>query len=407
MLRTLIKNPLNITSIKNPKLSNIILLRHAESEFNKSISLLGKNTKELNLPKNEIRKMQKFICVNKEYIDSPITKLGNSQCQKAGQDIQDLNIKYVFVSPLKRCLETCRIILENKINRDLNNSYQKKYSSDKEIINETNKLLNENFEKKNLNEDLSLKNEINNNSNLSHFNYSTSENSNKIYNENYLHLKQIIREKKSEIKIIVHPYLFEKIEDSCDLIDDIFFNKDEYNYYDWSLFNNFGFDKSNILFYQSKFCDIVHNDFFNEREIKDSYQNHFYFENINKEILKNQISEKLKIKELYHEMMVDAIQRLFDNDQYIESSRQTIERLNYFKEFILNFIDMKKVKFNNSATDNYLKNNINDDEKILIVGHSILFKHFTSNYLTSQDMSPGPNEYKLGNCELLGIKINF
>ncbi len=358
MLKSLVKNPLNISVVKNLNLANILLVRHAESEFNNSISLLENKALHSNLPKNQFKIMQKTISGNKQYIDSPITEKGINQCHKASLEIKDLNIKYVFVSPLKRCLETCRIILENKIKNDLINTDQTNIS-----------------------------------------------------NNGHLNLKDIMKEKKIDIKIVVHPYLFEKIEDSCDLIGDIYKNRDEYNYFDWSLFNNFGFEKSNIIYYQSKFCDNVYNDNNNNDVIPKQknleignitdFNSNYYFNAIKDELLKNNIIESEQIKEIYHEYLINEINKLYDNDVYLESSFQTIERLNYLKEFLLDFMDVKKIN-----CDSLIENNINS-EKILLVGHSVLFKHLTSKFLTEDSLNPGPNEYKLNNCEFMGVKIHI
>lgn len=386
--KKVLKNPLNITSLKNLNLANVILVRHAESEFNKSIRSIEKKAEIMSLPKKEFREMQKLISGNKEFIDSPITDLGIDQCKKAAMEIANVPIKYVFVSPMRRCLETCRIILENKINLNLKNQ-TKTNNSSIGIINKNENNAYADANKSNLNK-----------STASQFNFSTAENANanSYDDDNHLHLKQIMKENKFNIKVIVHPYLFEKIEDSCDLIGDIYQNRDDYNYFDWSLFNNTGFDKNSILFYQSKFCDNINNNEINlnENEAKRELEN-YYFETIKNEIFKTKINDRQKIKELYHDTIVSGINKLFDQEIFIESSFQTLERLNYFKEFILNFMEMKRIGLDEQTIN----------EKILVIGHSVLFKHFTSNYLSEEDFSPGPNEYKLSNCEFLGVKMNL
>jgi hypothetical protein len=53
--------------------------------------------------------------------------------------------------------------------------------------------------------------------------------------------------------VIVHPLIFEKIEDSCDLLGDINSNMKAWNNYDWSLYKNI--EHTNI--YQLNYCDNV------------------------------------------------------------------------------------------------------------------------------------------------------
>ena len=72
----------------------------------------------------------------------------------------------------------------------------------------------------------------------------------------------------------------------------------------------------------------------------------------------------------------------------------TIERLDYFKHFLLDFIEMNKI------TDE------NFNEKILVFGHSVIFKHMTSKNLLEEDLSPPEEEFKLKNCEYVGIKFD-
>lgn len=427
--KKLLKNPLNVQSTKNLNSSKLILVRHAESEFNKSISLLEKKAENMNLTKQEFRKMQKLISANREFIDSPITDWGISQCRKAAAQIVNEPIKYVFVSPMRRCLETCRIILEHKLNLNLKNDNVNVNGNNFKDKGEENENGLKEFKDKNANANANFGISVNGKSAASQFNFGTAnenndqeKSKNKKNNNNdenddnkdHLHLKQIIKENRTDLKVIVHPYLFEKIEDSCDLLGDIYKNRDEYNYFDWSLFNNCGFDRHSILFYQSKFCDNNHiklsNDFDNNNntlleekaeEAKSQIES-FYFDSIKNEILKSKLIDREKIKEIYHDTVINGIHELFEKEVFIESSFQTFERLNFFKEFVSNFIDIKKIERQAEKEEEEIIK-----EKILVVGHSVLFKHFTSNYLSEEDFSPGPDEYKMSNCEFLGVNINL
>lgn len=527
MSKALIRNPLNVERITNLSSASVILVRHAESEFNKHFASFQANTHRnttQSLSDKEIRNLHKFVKTRKDLIDSRITDYGKHQCTLAGLEIRNLPIKYVFVSPMRRTLETCRLILENKINSELNfhnnfnninkNNYQiyennkknnnniftsfenkitngaeTKASNQKksDFINQANtdayinnttltapeewKQESQNnltsvvsntinyFKNKSnsisdfiwkiklsivlysaqLGQILGIKlnntsnitaskdiypeiNSTNNNFNstkiINSFNNNNNNNDN-IYDSRtkFITLKEFMASEKEDLKIIVHPFLFEKIEDSCDILGDIDKNKEEYSYYDWSLFNDLlKNDFSAMQFYQSKYCDMVAHerlahgaslqnwdnflvsDNVKQQSGRTALQKSFYFELIQAELLKKGVSDPEEVREIYHEVILNGMKRLFDEELEIESSFQTIERLKEFKKFLIEFMEQNKVK-----TENLHKEKT---EKILIVGHSVIFQHFTSLYLNEEDFSPGPNEYKLNNCEFSGIQLN-
>ena len=84
----------------------ILLQRHVESVFNqeasKSVEATGKVEDRLRWAREE------------DMVDSNITELGHSQGQKAAEVILDWpSIKFVFLSPLRRCVLTTELTLAN------------------------------------------------------------------------------------------------------------------------------------------------------------------------------------------------------------------------------------------------------------------------------------------------------
>lgn len=343
MNKSLIKNPLNSSVTNDIENSKIILIRHAESEFNKILKTMQDKTP------NEIeRKMlHKNLSSSKEHVDCFITEKGRNQCQEAGRLLEKASIKYAFTSPLRRSLETCRLVLKSKL-----------------------------AEEKNLNADAD--------------NYANSPSQKNACYEDI--------EITSKIKVIVHPYLFEKIEDSCDLIENINKNREDYKEFDWSLFdNNNIINRNESLYYQANFCDRYSPVFATE---KDKFYNSEKFHNNYLDEIKNLLLEKdlkkeKEIIDIYLNCLVKGIYRLFDyendNDKYVESSFKTIERLENIKKYLLEFIERNKLDEENNK------------EKIILFGHSIIFKHLTSKNLLEEDLSPPLEESKLKNCEFLGI----
>ncbi len=81
----------------------ILFIRHGNTDYNTLYAI------EAN------KKILKFQEI---WIDTPLSQLGKSQSEKLAENLVDINIKYVFVSPMLRTIQTCMIALEKHKNRD-------------------------------------------------------------------------------------------------------------------------------------------------------------------------------------------------------------------------------------------------------------------------------------------------
>lgn len=329
MTSKLLTNPLRSRvewgNCNNEKLKKIIspmlLVRHAESKFNKEIKNIEKLKNEL--PYKEYIQIKNKIRFTEEFMDCDITERGHEQCFDAGKLLRGVNIKYVFVSPLKRCLKTCQNILESA---------------------------------------------------------------------------------GLEPEVKVFPFIFEKIEDSCDLIRDINTNMSEWPNFDWSLFKEI----NHLPIYQLQYCDNVHRE--GEYEINSNIitpvaiasssqesLGHIHISQVNSKQTKisyyHQAIQNFSQFNRYdhHKIALNAMERLNKNELYIESSIKTMERLFNLKEFL--------TKFNK-------ENKLERDEKILLIGHSIVFKHLTAQYMKENSYEPSGNEIVLKNCEIAGLSFH-
>ena len=75
----------------------ILFIRHGTTDYNKVLFSDPTN--------KETHK------VNENYIDCPLSIDGINDCHPSAEILLNLNIKYVFVSPLLRCLETAELLL--------------------------------------------------------------------------------------------------------------------------------------------------------------------------------------------------------------------------------------------------------------------------------------------------------
>jgi len=178
-----------------------------------------------------------------------------------------------------------------------------------------------------------------------------------------------IEEKKPEI--LVHPLIFEKIEDSCDLID-IQRNMNEFPLFNWKLF----YPIKHLPIYQLNYCD----------NYPEQSKNNKSYHAMGMDNFRNKNSYD------FHNLALEAMKSLQKTNQNIESSVQTIRRLEMFKDYINYFIGDKRNEFL-------------DEDKVIVIGHSILFKHLTSKYLSDENFEPSRNEFVLNNCEAVGLSF--
>lgn len=75
---------------------SVILIRHAQSLFNKAAEAMGPATYHMG-----------------EYIDARLSDLGIQQAKNATSIVQNYNIKYVYVSPHRRTLETAQHVFKD------------------------------------------------------------------------------------------------------------------------------------------------------------------------------------------------------------------------------------------------------------------------------------------------------
>lgn len=81
----------------------LLYIRHAQSIFNIDTEIAGSE--------DEARHM-------KEYLDCRITETGKQQAEKLSKQVSTYKIKFVFCSPMLRCLQTCFHSLKNHLDRE-------------------------------------------------------------------------------------------------------------------------------------------------------------------------------------------------------------------------------------------------------------------------------------------------
>jgi len=277
--------------------SNLLLIRHGESIFNKEI----KHVEEIGKSDPFFHEKRFHVKFTERLIDSELTDVGVQQTKDAASILRDTNIKYVFVSPLRRALNTCNKVLEN--------------------LEEINK-----------------------------------------HNKHY-----------RKPKVIVHPYLFEKLEDNCDLFSDIPRKRIKFSTYDWSMFN----DIQNFPLYFLKFCDNYINE--EGKFCKTPSE----LENLKVPPLSNYyLSRILKDNQPFWKFLLAEMLKLDKQGLWIESSESTFERNKIFNKTLHEY--SRKLK---------------GEEKILAVGHSIFFKHLTVPKYHHEELESGDFAY-LKNCQI-------
>lgn len=84
----------------------LYLIRHAQSKYNYEEALAKENNKD----PHEVN-------LRKELIDAYLTNLGESQAQKANNAAKELDITTVYVSPLRRALQTAQFLFQGHKNK--------------------------------------------------------------------------------------------------------------------------------------------------------------------------------------------------------------------------------------------------------------------------------------------------
>jgi len=82
---------------------SILYIRHGESIFNLNTF---------------IKQSEDEAKRQKEYLDSKLTDTGIQQSEKLSEQLSKYNLKYIFCSPLQRCIETCFHSLKNHPQKD-------------------------------------------------------------------------------------------------------------------------------------------------------------------------------------------------------------------------------------------------------------------------------------------------
>ena len=199
-------------------------------------------------------------------------------------------------------------------------------------------------------------------------------------------LEILNRDNNNYIKpqVIIHPLIFEKLEDVCDFFStDLNAKKTMFHSYDWSLFDKI----ENLTFYYYKFCDNYLNE---EGKIcktktdtsteKISINENFYCQKLKEYFGDCNNSE-------FEKKILCEIKRLDQFNTYIESSESAFERIKIFNKTLTEF-----------------SSKLLGNEKILTIGHSIFFKHMTlTDYKTEEFVNE--NYAYLKNCEIISYFV--
>lgn len=187
----------------------------------------------------------------------------------------------------------------------------------------------------------------------------------------------------SEPTVEVHPYLFEKIEDSCDLLGSVTSNKNSFHEFyfrrnkfniDWSAFDSL---KDDTRIYHLKHCRKI----IKEGEVFDVNKDYYY--NLALKLLEE---DKLSYNEVLNRV-IDEMAKLSRKNEFIEDFHSTFERIDIVNKRIKEIIsNLDKSK----------------DEKLLVVGHSVIFKSWYTDDIYSDTYNLASDSEKLTNCEIIG-----
>ena len=310
-MSNIICSPL-LTKFSKALNSKILLFRHGESFYNKTIrdfqKLKVKNPAEYKTKITETR-------FNPSLSDCNLTENGEFQSYDAGKKLEGLNIKYIFTSPLLRALQSCESIIKG-------------YLDVHKVIDKT--------------------------------------------------TGKTIKAIKAP-KVIVNPLLFEKIQVTCDIIPNIYKNMEAFPEYDWNDFK--ALKQETLPIYMLNYCDTIID--IKTKKVKFSTDNPYF--NLSLKYFK----QNLKFN--HQGIVLQAMEELHQENVFIESSVKTYDRLVEFKTNLKNFLNQNELK---------------NDEKILIVGHSVLFKLLSTQNLYEDTLDPVLDEVNyihLSNGELASL----
>ena len=89
------------------KKCKFLLFRHGESEWNAAWTRYNESPEEYPID-----------CYSTGLLDAPLTKKGELQAKEKQKEINEIfNLRYIFVSPLRRALQTIYILLEEHPNK--------------------------------------------------------------------------------------------------------------------------------------------------------------------------------------------------------------------------------------------------------------------------------------------------
>lgn len=195
----------------------------------------------------------------------------------------------------------------------------------------------------------------------------------------------------NEINIHVNPLIFERIEDSCDLIENLSLNQQTFDRiflsdkptdsisYNWDLMKYLNHKD----LFQIKHLDTIVKD--NKVEVLDYNQVSPYY-NIS-------LQKYLETGKVYYDHILESMEELVPHNTKIESSQSVYFRLSKFLQFINDFL---------------AENELKENEKVLIIGHSVLFQHLYAQGVHHDTLEPLHDETNsriLDNCEIAGLNI--
>lgn len=203
-----------------------------------------------------------------------------------------------------------------------------------------------------------------------------------------LEVLKIIEQSQSEIvpEVKVLPLLFEKIEDSCDIISNL--NQRIVDY------NSFSFRNKTYKIDWTEFNSSVQNQIYQLKYMRNLFSdNNISFYNQALDLINTNNISSIYDDSLLTSQILDNIRKLSEKGEYIEDFSSVNQRLLHVKHQI------------------YAENKENWDDKkskILVIGHSVLFRYWYSKYVKSYETyEPIYSHNKLFNCEIKGVDFEI